>query len=141
VSAADDPQRSAEHPGDLVELETLISDLSSRFINLPPGDVDREIEDAMRRVCEPLGIDFATLWQWSREAQDTILPTHAYPPQKAVRAAEPLHQDLYPWVVHQMRAGRMVVSVRWRSCRRRPRSTGRRLAVRASSPACAFPSR
>jgi GAF domain-containing protein len=26
-----------------------------------------------------------------------------------VRAAEPLHQELYPWLVQEMRAGRMVV--------------------------------
>ena len=56
---------SAEHLASLLEFETLIADLSSRFINLPPGEVDREIEDALRRVCELLGIDLAVLWQWS----------------------------------------------------------------------------
>mgnify|MGYP001557626028 CR=1 FL=1 len=48
---------------DRLEFETLISDLSSSFINLPPGEVDREIEEALRRVCELLGIDLAVLWQ------------------------------------------------------------------------------
>ena len=48
-----------------LRFETLISDLSSRFINLPAGEVDREIEDALRRVCELLGLDLAVLWQWS----------------------------------------------------------------------------
>ena len=49
----------------LLEFETLISDLSSRFVNLPAGEVDREITDALRRVCESLGIDFAVLWRWT----------------------------------------------------------------------------
>jgi len=40
---------SDERPGNRLEFETLISDLSSRFINLPPGEVDRGIEDALRR--------------------------------------------------------------------------------------------
>ena len=31
--------------------ETLIADLSLSFINLPPNQVDREIEDAQCRVC------------------------------------------------------------------------------------------
>ena len=61
-----------------LEFETLIAELSSRFIHLPPGEVDREIEDALRRVCEPLGIDLAVLWQWSGAAPSVILPTHAY---------------------------------------------------------------
>jgi len=32
-----------------LRFETLIADLSSKFINLPAGEVDREIEDAQRR--------------------------------------------------------------------------------------------
>jgi len=53
---------------DRIEFETLISDLSSRFVNLMPSEVDHEIEDALRRVCELLRIDLAVLWQWSRTA-------------------------------------------------------------------------
>ena len=40
-----------------LRFETLIADLSSKFIHLPPGEVDREITDAQRRVCECLSID------------------------------------------------------------------------------------
>ena len=78
MSSLAQSEPSAEHLGSLLEFETLISDLSSRFINLPPGEVDREIEDALRRVCEPLGIDLAVLWQWSAAAPGVIVPTHAY---------------------------------------------------------------
>jgi PAS domain S-box-containing protein len=109
MSRGDPSAPSADRLENALEFETLISDLSSPFIDLAPGDVDREIEDALRRVCEPLGIDFARLWQWSSAAQDVILPTHAYPPQEAVRAAQPLRQELYPWVLQEMRAGRMAV--------------------------------
>ena len=105
-----DPERSSS---DLLEsrleFETLIADLSSKFINLPPGEVDHEIDEALRRVCELLDIDFAVLWQWSVEAPDVIAPTHIYPDQESLPAPEPLHQDQYPWYVEQMLAGRMVV--------------------------------
>lgn len=47
---------TAERLESLLGFETLIADLSSRFINLPSGDVDAEIEDALRRVCAFLGI-------------------------------------------------------------------------------------
>jgi formate hydrogenlyase transcriptional activator len=99
---------SADHYGSLLEFETLVSDLSSRFINLPPSEVDRAIEDALRRVCESLGIDVAMLWQWSAVAPDVLVPTHAYPPQEALLSAAPRCQELYPWVVRQVRAGQMV---------------------------------
>ena len=35
-----------------------MSELSTRFINLPAGALDRQIEGALQRVCWPLGIDF-----------------------------------------------------------------------------------
>jgi hypothetical protein len=65
MSTVDEAQPSAEHIENRLEFETLVADHSSSFINLPPGGVDREIEHALRRVCEPLGIDLAVLWQWS----------------------------------------------------------------------------
>jgi hypothetical protein len=34
-----------------LRFETLIADLSSKFVNLPVGEVDREIENALRHVC------------------------------------------------------------------------------------------
>ena len=107
--SADDPsQRPAAQPESLLELKTLVSDLSSRFINLPPGEVDREIQDALRRVSEPLGIDLAALWQWSGAAPGAITPTHAYYAQEGLLPPEPLRQEFFPWVFQQMRAGRMV---------------------------------
>jgi len=90
-----------------LRFEELLADLSSKFVNLPPAEVDHEIEDALCRVCQNIGIDFGVLWQWSTEDPGVIRPTHFYPAQQRVEPAEPLHQELYPWSVQQMRAGRM----------------------------------
>ena len=90
--------------------ETLIAELSTRFINLPPSKVDHEIEDALRRVCELLGLDYAVLWQWSGDAPEVIAPTHAYPALDVAEPAEPMNQEQFPWVVEQMLAGRRVVA-------------------------------
>ena len=71
--------------------ETLIAELSSRFINLSPGDVDHEIDDALRRVCQLLGIDLAVLWQWSG-APPVLRATHFHYADSgtgAARAAAP----------------------------------------------------
>lgn len=110
MSRLDPASPSADDPGSLPEFETLISELSSRFIDLAPGEVDGEIENALRRVCAPLGIDRALLWQWTAATPDVIRPTHGYYARESLRTAEgPLNQAHFPWVIGQMRAGRAVV--------------------------------
>ena len=93
-----------------VEFETTLADLSSRFINLPPAEVDREIEDALSRVCQLLEIDYAVLWQWSATAPDVIAPTHVYWGLAGPAPAGPLSQDQFPWYRQQMLAGHTVVA-------------------------------
>jgi PAS domain S-box-containing protein len=109
VSEPDDTLRSAEPTGSRLEFETLISDLSSRFVNLPAGELDGAIESALRGVCELLDIDLAVLWQWSTAAPDVIAPTHSFPARDGSRPPEAIDQEQYPWLVEQMRAGHPVV--------------------------------
>jgi PAS domain S-box-containing protein len=101
--------RSAEHAESRLEFETLIADLSSRFINLPGDEVDGAVENALRRVCEFLELDYAVLWQWSASAPAVLLPTHAYPDQEGPKARENLSVEQFPWVLQEMVAGRTVV--------------------------------
>ena len=88
-----------------LEFERLLSELSSRFINLPPGEVDHEINDALRRVCELVDIDNAVLWQWAIAESGVLTPTHLYPAENSGQPTNPLVQEHYPWVVGQMLAG------------------------------------
>jgi PAS domain S-box-containing protein len=99
-------------PADLEEelpFEVLLLELSTTFINLRPAEVDLRIEDALRRVCEHLGVDVAVLWQWSADAPGVLLPTHVHPAPQAGPPFDPMRQESYPWVVQQILAGRMVV--------------------------------
>jgi formate hydrogenlyase transcriptional activator len=65
-----------------LRFETLIADLSSKFVNLPPSLVDREIMDAERLICEALGLDLSALWQWSDEGPGSFTLTHFYSAQE-----------------------------------------------------------
>ena len=87
---------------------TLIADISSKFVNLPASEVDREIEGALRRVCEFIGIDLAVLWQWSREAPDVLTPTQVYFAQEGLQPPEPMRQEHYPYYLQQVLTGRTV---------------------------------
>ena len=39
-----------------VRFERLLADLSARFVNLPPAEVDREIELSLRQIVETLAV-------------------------------------------------------------------------------------
>ena len=91
-----------------LRFETLIADLSSKFVNLPADQVDREIVDAQRRICEMLDLDLSALWQLSDEPSGFFTPTHLYIAQKGPQPAGQQHQEDYPWLRQQMLAGRIV---------------------------------
>jgi len=99
-------RRDTEDPP---RFEELLIELSSRFVNPPPDAVNQEIERALGRVCEQLGVDLAVLWQWSDGVPRVISPTHVYPPRTSQQGFDPLRQESYPWVVRQMLGGRMVL--------------------------------
>ncbi len=112
VSSTGEIPRSAQHETGRLEFETLISDLSSRFINLPPEDVHGEIEDTQRRVCEVLGIDLSALWEGPAAGGGPLTLTHFYssqegllPPMRGMSAAE-----YFPWLQQEMLAGRTVAA-------------------------------
>ena len=59
-----------------LKFETLLAELSARFINLPADRIDSEIEDAQRRICEHLDLDRSTLWQVREGDPEALLLTH-----------------------------------------------------------------
>jgi PAS domain S-box-containing protein len=79
-----------------------------RFVNLPADEVDREIMDAERRICEFLNLDLLVLWQLSDEATSFFSATHFYSVQHGPQPAGLLHQEDYPWFRGQLLAGRIV---------------------------------
>ena len=78
------------------------------FITLPSCEVDRAIEDELRRVCKFLGIDLAVLWQWSTAEPRVPSPTHVYRAVEGPPGPDPLRQELRPWYLQQMLAGRPI---------------------------------
>jgi PAS domain S-box-containing protein len=107
---AEEERSSADLVENRLEFETLISDLSSRFINLPPDEVDHAIEDAQRRVCECLDLDLSALWQWLAEGPPALKMTHVYRslegPPIPVGAMDA--QESFPWCLDQLIAGRII---------------------------------
>ena len=92
--------------GDQLQFETLLSNLSARFVNVSAEQVDSEIEDAQRRVCECLGLDLSALWQWSSETPHFMTLTHLYsPPEGPSRPQRIDAQESFPWQLQKMLRG------------------------------------
>ncbi len=90
--------------------EMLLAEISGRFVNLRVDQVDGEIEDAQRRVCECLGLDISSLWQWSMESPRIVRLTHIHRRFGGPPLPEPMYaHEHFPWCQQQLEAGRIIV--------------------------------
>lgn len=105
-------QSEADLPREVEErlrFETLLADLSARFVNLPADQIDDEIENAQRRICECLGLDLSSLWQGSVESPAFLTLTHLYRPLGGPPAPERMDaHEYFPWCLQQLTAGKVI---------------------------------
>ncbi|HZW37563.1 MAG TPA: sigma 54-interacting transcriptional regulator, partial [Candidatus Deferrimicrobiaceae bacterium] len=93
-----------------LRFETLLSDISARFVNLPPDQVDREIEKTQFRICECLGFDRSSLWQISETGQRDMHLTHIYQaPDAPSVPGQAWAQEYFPWVLRRILLGETVL--------------------------------
>jgi formate hydrogenlyase transcriptional activator len=86
--------------------EALLAELSAKFINLPTKDVDGQIKESQKRICETLGLDRSTLFQVSPESNNGTI-THSW----AAEGFEPNRRvsgEDFPWIVRTVLGGRRV---------------------------------
>jgi PAS domain S-box-containing protein len=91
-----------------LRFETLIADLSSKFVHLPASEVDREIMDAERLICECLDLDISAVWQWSAGAPGLFTLTHFYSAQDGPQPSMRLSDTDFPWFRQLMLEGRIM---------------------------------
>jgi PAS domain S-box-containing protein len=89
--------------------ETLLIDISVRFVNLPVHRIDSELENAQRRICEFLDIDRSTLWQVAEGEPGGMVLTHLYQiPESLPPAAPMIAGHFFPWTVQKVLGGETV---------------------------------
>jgi len=89
-----------------IRFETLLADLSARFVGLPAEALDREIEEAQRRICETLGLDRSTLGQPSQDGVPQF--THAWAIPGCMPAPHSPAAPLVPWATQQIQGGHTI---------------------------------
>jgi formate hydrogenlyase transcriptional activator len=91
-------------------VETLLIELSSRFISLAPGHLYLEIRETQRRICDFLGFDRSSLFEQPADDPAAFLLTHVYqrPGMPPRPTGKPDVAPLFPWTVMQLKQGRTV---------------------------------
>ena len=103
-------KRAEEALEERLRFEALLAETSARFINLPADQVDGEIDDTQRRICEFNDVDRSTLWEVGEEYPGTLLLTHMHypsgslPPPKRMNARE-----FFPWTTQKALDGETVI--------------------------------
>jgi len=85
-----------------LEFESLLSETSTKLLNLPAGEVDEEVEHGLRRIVDAWEVDRATLYRLSKDEEE-LQATHS----RALEGIEPLPDvvtdELWPYAVDLLR--------------------------------------
>ena len=102
-------KRAEESLRDRMEFESMLADMSTRFVNLPAEKIDNEIEDAHRRVCEYIDLDFSALWQVLEGTPRNYVLTHSCQRVKIPAIPERMTADEYfPWCLKHVGNGEVI---------------------------------
>jgi signal transduction histidine kinase len=95
-------------PGELLRFGQLLTSISSRFIDLPPGRIDEAINDGLRRIVGTLRIDRSTLSMVDPNT-GRFHPTHSWAAPRFMPVPTTVWSRTYPWALDRFRAGLPVV--------------------------------
>ena len=102
--------KSMESLEERLKFETLLAEISARFINIPADRMDREIERAQKKICEFLKVDRSTLWQVQKENPGTLLLTHIHQPSDSPPPPAQMNAKVFfPWSERKVLGGDLVV--------------------------------
>ena len=88
-----------------LHFETLLSDISITFINLPTTEIDKNIEIGLKRIVECLEIDRGSLLEFTNEKTQLSL-TWSYAREDIQPASYISVSEKYPWVTEILRSGK-----------------------------------
>ncbi len=93
---------------DRLRFETLVGDLSSRFVNLEPDQVDGAIQDAQRQIVETLDLDRSTLFQLSEASGQLVFSHYWSRPEFPPPDVDFIVAAVFPWIHRRVLDGEVV---------------------------------
>jgi signal transduction histidine kinase len=93
--------------GERLRFETLLAEQAATFSRVSGAEVDREIERALRRIADFLGVDWSSLREYSEDSQ-TARVTHWWMAEGVDPLPVALGFEEIPWSVTRLRRGETV---------------------------------
>jgi PAS domain S-box-containing protein len=100
--------RTRQHLKERLRFESLISDLSTRFVNISPDEVEGEINRWLRRITEFFDVDRCTLGLFSEDGAQ-LRRAFEYHREGVEAGPVSLRKDQFPWYMAQLTQGKLVV--------------------------------
>jgi PAS domain S-box-containing protein len=94
----------------LLGFRTLLTDISTRFINVPVDRLDQEIQDAQRRLCKYLHLDLSSSYLPLPEDPTIMKLTYLLHPPEFPPVPDVLRgRDYFPWCEQQLVSGKSIL--------------------------------
>ncbi len=90
-----------------LRFESLLSELSTNFFNLPSSVVAQEIEHGLQLIVESLGVDRSTLYEISEDKRQ-LKATHSWTAPGFSPALRFVSFDEFPWVTEKVLRGKTI---------------------------------
>ena len=101
-----DLKLSKQSQAEQLKFETTLAEMSATFIGLPADQVDGQILEAQKGICEGLGLDRSTLGQFNAETGELIV-THSWLGEGLKTDPSMSEHDL-AWMTRALLSGRFV---------------------------------
>ncbi len=85
-----------------LKFQSLLAEISVRFVNLPSERVEAEITDAQRRLCETLDLDRSTLWLVPDEDRELMLLAHIHSSPEIPIPERLNAKEIFPWTMQKV---------------------------------------
>ena len=99
-------KRNKHRLDERLRFETLLTDLCAGFLKTRADEADQQIERSLRRIVEDLGVDRASLGEFT--AQSLIRITHSWTREGVAPVPRMFEAAEFPWITRRLREGHVV---------------------------------
>lgn len=97
-----------------LRFETLLADLSTRFVNLPADEIDTQIVDNLKHIAHVLEIDRCSVAEYNTD-KTKLRVTHWYAAPGVARMPDVVINKEQPWYNKKLMRGESIIMSNWDS--------------------------